>query len=293
MASVELTGLDGKVAVVTGAGRMRSIGRSIAVELARAGCDVVVTGSGRDPSRYPDDEKAVGWRDVDSVADEIRAMGRRSLPVAIDIRDADAVEALAAQTIAEFGRIDVVVNNAGSARGGDRANVTDVPLEDWHRVLNTNLNGPLYMCRAFGKYMVEQGDGGSIINISSIGGKMMLPMNSPYAASKAGLNAMTACMAREVGKDGIRVNAICPGLVDTARMADLARRGDDDEEASKSVPVGAVGFGFDDFIDAHIPLGRAGVGNDIAYMAVFLASDQGSWITGQCYNVDGGSVVEH
>src|SRR5438132_10609775 len=94
-----LTGLDGRVAVVTGAGRMRSIGRPIAVELARAGCDVVVTGSGRPPERYPDDERTAGWRDVDSVADEIRAVGRCAMPVVSDVSDAEAVDTLADQVI--------------------------------------------------------------------------------------------------------------------------------------------------------------------------------------------------
>src|SRR3954452_20061653 len=95
----ELTGLEGKVAVVTGAGRMRSIGRPIAVELARAGCDVVLTGTGRAPERYPDDEQRVGWRDIDSVAEEVRALGRRALPAVSDVSDPDAVDALAARVL--------------------------------------------------------------------------------------------------------------------------------------------------------------------------------------------------
>src|SRR5579862_9127755 len=106
-AGLQLTGLEGKVAVVTGAGRMRSIGRPIAVELARAGCDVVVTGSGRSPDRYPDDEKAAGWRDVESVAEEVRACGRRALPAVSDVSDPAAVDALAEQVISEFGRVDI------------------------------------------------------------------------------------------------------------------------------------------------------------------------------------------
>src|SRR5439155_9122166 len=97
-----LTGLDGKVAVVTGAGRMRSIGRPTAVQLARAGCDVVITGTGRDPSAYPDEEKEAGWRDIESVADEIRALGRRAVPLVSDVSDPDAVDALAAQVIDEL-----------------------------------------------------------------------------------------------------------------------------------------------------------------------------------------------
>ena len=113
---LELSGLEGKVAVVTGAGRMRSIGRAIAVELARAGCDVVVTGTGRSPDRYLDDEKAAGWRDIESVADEVRAEGRRALALVSDVADPAAVEDLADQVMAEMGRVDIVVNNASAAR---------------------------------------------------------------------------------------------------------------------------------------------------------------------------------
>src|SRR4029079_11951189 len=114
MSGLELTGLGGKVAVVTGAGRMLSIGRPIAVELARAGCDVVLTGTGRPAERYPDDEREVGWRDIDSVAEEIRALDRRALPVVSDVSDPDAVETLADRVLDELGRVDIVGTNAGA-----------------------------------------------------------------------------------------------------------------------------------------------------------------------------------
>ena len=112
----QLTGLTGKVAVITGAGRMRSIGRSIALELARAGCDIVVTGSGRSPEDYPDDEKKVGWRDIDSVAEEIQALGRRALPVVSDVSDLDSVRTLAKNVFEEFGRADFIINKHTGAQ---------------------------------------------------------------------------------------------------------------------------------------------------------------------------------
>src|SRR3978361_84258 len=115
MAGLMLTGLEDKVAVVTGAGRMRSIGRPIAVELARAGCDVVLTGTGRPLERYPDDEREVGWRDIEAAAHEVRARGRRALPLVSDVSDPDAVDALATRVLDELGRVDIVVNNAGAA----------------------------------------------------------------------------------------------------------------------------------------------------------------------------------
>lgn len=268
--------LDGKVAVVTGAGRMRSIGRSIAVELARAGCDVVITGSGRSPATFPADEQAVGWRDIDSVAEEIASLGKRALAVVNDVTDPVAVEALADRVMAEFGRVDIVVNNAGAARGADRVPVVEVDVDVWRHVIDVNLHGAFHVSRSFGRRLVAQGEGGSIVNISSIAGKLLAPNTAAYAASKAGLQALTAAMAREVAPHGIRVNALCVGIVDTSRMDD--------------VPRGEV---WDEMIRRNVPLGRAGTGEDIARMVIFLASEAGSWITGQSYNVDGGQVVAH
>lgn len=273
MSGLKLTGLEGKVAVVTGAGRMRSIGRPIAVELARAGCDVVVTGTGRPPERYPDDEKAAGWRDIESVAEEVRALGRKATALVSDVSDPDAVEMLAEQVVKKYGRVDFVINNAGAARGEDRQPVVDVEPDVWKHVIDVNLNGSFYMSRAFARKMIEQGAGGAIVNISSIGGKMLPPGNAAYAASKAGLHALTACMSGEVGKDQIRVNAICPGVIDTARLDDMGPEV------------------FEQVVRDYIPLGRAGTGEEIAYMTVYLCSDQGAWISGQIYSVDGGQVA--
>jgi 3-oxoacyl-[acyl-carrier protein] reductase len=128
----------------------------------------------------------------------------------------------------------------------------------------------------FGQVLLDAGRGGSIVNISSIAGKRFSPNTSAYAASKAGLQALTACMAQEVGRAGIRVNAICPGIIDTSRMDDLGR-----------------GEEWQQFVDSLIPLGRAGSGEDIAHAVVYLCSDQGAWVTGQSWNVDGGTVVQH
>ncbi|HJN40417.1 MAG TPA: SDR family NAD(P)-dependent oxidoreductase, partial [Chloroflexota bacterium] len=150
MAGLELSGLAGKVAVVTGRGRMRSIGRSIAVEMARAGCDVVVTGTGRAPENYPDDEKTAGWRDIESVAEEVEATGQRALAVVSDVSDPASVEALTAQVLGEFGRVDFIVNNAGAARGPDRVPVVDLAIDDWMKVIRVNLTGTFLMSHFFG-----------------------------------------------------------------------------------------------------------------------------------------------
>ena len=272
----ELTGLEGKVAVVTGAGRMRSIGRPIAVELARAGCDIVLTGTGRAPERYPDDEKQAGWRDIASVAEEVEALGRRALPLISDVADLGAVERLAAQVQDAFGRVDVVVNNAGAARGDDRKPVVDLDVDLWKQVIGVNLTGTFLMSKVFGAALIAGGRGGSIVNISSIAGKRLPANAAAYASSKAGIQALTACMAQEVAQFGVRVNAVCPGIIDTFRMDDLGRD--------------AL---WDQTIADNVPLGRPGRGEDIAWTVLYLCSDQGSWVTGQSWNVDGGHVVQH
>lgn len=270
--SVELTGFNGKVALVTGAGRMRSIGRGIATELARAGCDVVVTGTGRPVDQYPDEEKAAGWRDIDSVAEEIRAMGRRALAVVSDVSSLDDVKALADSVQSEMGRIDFVINNAGASRAGDRVPVIEMSPDAWRRVIDVNLNGSYYMSHVFGKKLVEQNQGGAIVNISSVAGKLMSPTTAAYAASKAGIHALTCAMAAELGQFNIRVNAVCPGIVMTSRLDDLSA------EQWRGI------------IDSYVPLKRSGKPVDIASMVAYLCSDQGSWISGQLYSVDGGQV---
>ncbi len=275
MSGFQLSGLAGKVAVVTGAGRMRSIGRPIATTLAAAGCHVVLTGTGRAPENYPDDEKQAGWQDIASVAQEVRALGVDAMEVVSDVTDPDSVDQLVAQTLAQFGRVDFIVNNAGAARGSDRVPVIDLSVEDWHKVMNVNLHGTFYMSRAFGRALKDQGEGGAIVNISSIAGKALPPNTAAYAASKAGIQAFSASMAREMGRYNIRVNAICPGVIDTYRMDDVGRG----EAWSNMLKM--------------IPLGRPGTGEDIANMVAYLCSEQGAWITGQAYNVDGGHVVQH
>ena len=270
----QLTGLDGKVAVVSGAGRMRSIGRPIAVELARAGCDVVLTGTGRSPSDYPSDEQEAGWRDIESVAEEVRALGHRALTLVVDISDHAAVTSMAQQALAEFGRVDVLINNAAASRGADRVPVVDLDTALLERVINVNLNGTFAMSKVFAQQLITQGAGGSIINISSIAGKLAAANSAAYSASKAAIHALTAAMAKEVGPRGVRVNSILPGMIDTSRLDDMRDSGR-----------------WDAVVKANIPLGRAGTGTDIAAMAVFLCSDQGSWITGQQISVDGGHVA--
>ena len=264
--------LTGKVAIVTGAGRMRSIGRPIAVTLARAGAAVVLTGTGRPPERYPDDEKAAGWRDIESVADECRAVGGRVLATISDVSSERANDDLVALAVREFGRLDILVNNAGAARGDDRVPVTELTYETWKKVLVTNLDGTFLLSRAGARQMLKQGDGGSIVNISSIASKLAGANTAAYSSSKAGINALSRAMALELGSSQVRVNALCPGIIDTFRMDDLGR-GELWQQTLK-----------------RIPLGYAGDGQECAEMVLFLVTDRGKWITGQAINVDGGTA---
>ena len=269
--SLTLTGFDNRVALVTGAGRMRSIGRPIALTLARAGCDVVLTGTGKSPDRYPPDEREAGWRDIDSVAEEIRALGRRAMAVVSDVTEPTEVAALADRVRDEFGTVDFLVNNAGSTKGQDRQPVVSLPVSEWQRVINTNLNGTLYMCKAFAQQMIEAKRGGAIINISTLGARLLAAGTAAYASSKLAINGLTTILSGELGRHGIRVNGVCPGLIDTSRLDDYGR-----------------GDAWNGLIKTFIPLGRAGTGEDIANAVAFLCSDQGAWISGQNLYVDGG-----
>ncbi len=265
--------LAGKVAIITGAGRMRSIGRPIARMLARAGAAIVITGTGRRPEDYPDDEKAAGWRDIESVAEEVRSEGARCLALVSDIRDERAVEELVARTVAEFGRIDIVINNASAARGPDRLPATELPLEVWRRVFATNVDGTFLLSRVAARRMIAQGHGGSIVNVSSIASKIAAANMAAYASSKAAINALSRSMALELAPHNIRVNALCPGIIDTFRMDDLGR-----------------GEKWTSFVKTMIPLGYPGDGSECAEIVLFLVTDHGKWITGQALNVDGGTV---
>jgi 3-oxoacyl-[acyl-carrier protein] reductase len=265
--------LAGKVVIITGAGRMRSIGRPIAKLLAQAGAAIVITGTGRPPERYPDDEKAAGWRDIDSVADEIRQTGGRCLPLVSDVADPRAVEALVDRTVAEFGRVDILINNASAARGPDRVEAVELAYEIWKKVMVTNVDGTFLLSCAAARKMIAQRQGGSIVNISSIASKIAQAKAAAYSASKAAVNALSRSMALDLAPHGIRVNAICPGIIDTFRLDDLGR-----------------GESWEKFVKSFIPLGYPGDGTECAELVRFLVTDRGKWITGQAINIDGGTV---
>lgn len=266
--------LEGKVAIVTGSGRHKGIGRYIALSLAKDGADVVVTGSGRDPSTFPDAEKEIGWMDIESVAAEIRAMGRKALPLVTDMTKAADAERLADETMRELGRIDFLVNNAAAGRGTDRVPVINLEESEWRRVLDLNLTGTFLVTKSVGGKMVAQGQGGCIVNISSILGRQGMVTSSAYSASKAGVILLTQVLALEMAPHKINVNAVCPGLIGTSRMDDVTAPG----------PIR-------DMVMRTTPLGREGYPEEIGELVAFLCGPGGSYVTGQTINIDGGRVM--
>lgn len=273
MAAPVFTGLSGRTAIITGAGRMRSIGRSIAVGLASAGCNIALVGTGRDPSQFPADEQAAGWRDIDSVADEVRALGPRAVTIVGDISDEADVEEIFQAADTDVGAPTILVNNAAATRGSDRKPVIDLDVDAWDLVQRVNVRGTFLMSQRFARRLVDADGPGAILNISSIGGKLAGANTAAYSASKAAVQALTSSMGKELGPHNIRVNAICPGVIDTNRIAD---RSPED---------------WAQYVHTTIPMQRMGTGEDITNTALFLLSDQASWVTGQSWNVDGGQLT--
>lgn len=267
--------LDGKVAMVTGAGRLRGIGRATAVALARLGADVVVTGTGRDPATFPDDEKAIGWADIESTAEQVRALGQRALPVVFDVTDLDGVRGAVRRVVDELGRVDILINNSAVARGADRVPLNDLDPDLFQRVIDVKLRGTFVCTQAVVPEILRQGEGGKIVNVASVAGKRGSPNTLAYNAANFGMVGMTQSLARELGPHGINVNCVCPGPVDTSRM-DQVRP----EDARAERQAGG-------------PVERWGSDEEVGEFVAYLCTEAASWIHGQSINQDGGMVMEH
>ena len=275
-----MRGLEGKRALVTGAGRQRGIGRAIALRLAEEGADVAVAGYGRDPSTFPEHERDAGWRGVASVADEIRDLGRRTVAVEGDLSDRGDVAALVEATMGDLGGIDILVNNAALPSEAGASTILDMDENLWFRTVDVNLNGLFLVTRAVGRQMRDRGSGGSIVNISSLAGRMGLPAYGGYTATKWAMIGLTQQLALELAGDRIRVNCVCPGSTDTDMMDGTFRRSSE-----------LAGRDFDTWKQrtaASVPWGRQGTPEEQAAAVAFLASDDAGYITGQTVNVDGG-----
>ena len=278
--------LNGKVAIVTGAGGRHGIGRAIALRLAQEGADVVVTDiqSSLENMR-PADSKA-GWRALPSVVEEIEALGRQGLGLYSDVSDSAQVTDMVGRTLEQFGRIDILVNNAGSQPGPDRVLVVDLEESAFDEVMRVNVRGTYLCSKAVAQHMIGRGGGGKIIVISSGAGKRGRARFAAYCASKFALIGFTQSLAQELGEHKINVNAICPGLVDTERTdfiaAALAPEGQSAEE-HRVLMIRER--------SEAIPLGRVAAGEDIARTAAFLASSESDYLTGLSISVAGGSEM--
>ena len=243
--------LENRVVLVTGASK--GIGAEIAVESAREGADVIIN--------YATDQSGAA-----ATLSEVEKLGRRAMVVRADVRSKVEVDEMVGSGIQRFGKIDVLINNAGIAIWTPFLKVSE---DDWDRVLDTNLKGVFLCSQAVARHLVDRGLPGSIVNISSVGGYGALDCLVPYCASKGGMALITKAMATELGPHGIRVNTLAPGTIDVKRNRDL----------DPDYPDNWVSF---------IPLGYVGTVGEVAQPAIFLASDKASYITGQTFWADGG-----
>lgn len=263
--------LKGKVAIVTGAGR--GIGKAIALTLAEAGADITVA--------------ARTVEQIERTAEEIRKLGRKAQAVPADVTKRAQVANVVEQTVSQFGKIDILVNNVGvpilkpisfvpgmKLEGWQTADSWDTPLteEEWHLVLNTNLTSAFLFAQAVGPYMLRQKKG-KVISTSSNSADLAPPYFSAYCVSKAGLSMFTRCLATEWAPYNICVNAVGPGSVLTELSAPVLK----DPERRE-------------FILRATPMGRMGETRDVALLVVYLASEASNWVTGQTFYIDGGQL---
>ncbi|MBN1516187.1 3-oxoacyl-[acyl-carrier-protein] reductase [Candidatus Sumerlaeota bacterium] len=244
--------LDGKVAVVTGSGQ--GIGKAVALKLAQNGADVVISD--------------INEETMQSAVEEVKTLGRRAIAVACNVTSLESCENLMQQAVEQLGSLDILVNNAGVTRDQLMMRMKE---EDFDFVINVNLKGVFNCCKAGIPRMPKRGPG-SVINMASVVGIMGNPGQVNYSASKAGVIGMTRTLAKEYAKRGIRVNAIAPGFIQSAMTDAMTGKA---REA----------------IIQFIPLQTLGAPEDVANIALFLASGMSSYVTGQVIQVDGGMIM--
>jgi 3-oxoacyl-[acyl-carrier protein] reductase len=270
--------LDGMVAMVTGAASRRGIGRGMVMALAEAGADIVVTDIGR--RSLVARAESSDWRGLDSVVEEVTGLGRRAIGLELDVRKETEVRSVVDEALRRLGRIDIVVNNAAAPQEPSVKAGWEITEEDWNAQFAVNLTGAFLVCRNVIPHMVERGSG-SIINMSSVAGKRPLPRRPAYNASKHGIIGLTRSLASDLAAHGVTANAICPGIIDTDR-------GHAREQPMQRVDAMGRPVSTEEWARNEVPAGRRGTPDDIANLAVFLASPASRYLTGQAINVDGG-----
>ena len=255
--------LKGQAAIVTGAGR--GIGRAIALELAHQGADIVIA----------EMDQAGAKR----TAEEVGALGRRSLAVATDVTSRADLRAMVDRAKAEFGRIDILVNNAGIYKA---AATLDVSEDHWDAIMNINAKAVFFASQAVLPTMIAQ-KSGSIVSLASMAGKIGSKTNLPYNASKAAVVSMTKSLALAHAGEGIRVNCVCPGFVETDMWTKVAKE--------QGALLGMSAEEFTRHRAGSVPLGRMEKAEDVAHVIAFLAGPRSGYMTGQALSVDGGLVM--
>ena len=275
-----MTESETRVALITGCGKENGIGAAIARRLAGDGFIVVASDVS---AAGVDNDNAIGrtnadWRGLDTLVADIEAAGGTALGLSGDVSTEDGAAHLVAGTIAAFGRLDVLVNNAGARHGQDRGPIEDVPLSAWEDVMSVNVRGAFLMIRAVVPHM-KAGRYGRIVSMSSFGGLAALPERAAYCASKAAVIGMTRSLAYDLAPDGITVNCICPGSIRTDRaISTTLRAGWSDVDAGLAERA------------KFIPAGRHGDPAEVASTVAHLASEDAGYITGQAIPIDGGGL---
>lgn len=277
--------LEGHVALVTGCGRYRGIGRGIALALAAAGADIAVAdvdpGGTRNAFEGGEEERAVGWKGLPSLVGELESLGRRALAVVGDVAAREDADRMVAEAVDHLGQVDILVNNAAAPHGEDRRVMWEVPEEAFDQVLRVDARGVFIMSVAVIKHLLARGSPGRIINMSSGAGRRGFAQRTAYSAAKFAVIGLTQSMALELAPYGITVNAVCPGAIDTARRTSTKAR----------AAAGLESYGANDPRATGPPGGRLGSPADIGRAVVFLAEPAASFITGESLLVNGGLVL--
>jgi NAD(P)-dependent dehydrogenase (short-subunit alcohol dehydrogenase family) len=277
---ITMNTLSGKVALVTGAGSKKGMGRAVAVQLAADGADVVIVDRfGAPESIWPGDE---GWKGLDAVVEEIKAHGRQALALVADISASDDVDRVMAKTLERFGKIDILAHCAG-VRGPAPVPVVELDEKTWRMLLDINLTGSFLISKAVAKTMIPDGEGKKIVIISSLAGRQAFPGGAGYCAAKHGVIGLVKSLAAELARYNINVNCVNPGAIDTnfrdEAVKDQAKvLGITPAEATKIQPGNPPPRMF----------ARLGTPQEVADLVSFLVSDRSTYITGEDINISGG-----
>lgn len=275
--------LEGKVVLVTGAGRPNGLGQGMAKRFAREGCHLVISDLGQPNEPNTNGVVKTGeWRDLENRKKEIEAIGARCIALRCNVMVEEEISAMVDAALKEFGQVDVLINNVGGAKTTHTGPLIDLSQADWDDGIALNAKGTHLCSSAIAKQMIKQGEGGKIVNISSQAAVKALPGLGLYCAGKAAVSQYTKVLALELAPYKINVNAVLPGTIMTDQLKEVfgkmaADHGLSPEESEKLLPP--------------IPWGRLQTAEDVASVAIWLSSSESDYITGECILVTGGQTI--